>query len=863
MKRFTLILLIALIVTMASAQEMVRKMLPNGMEVIVKQNDTNSSAGVYCFVKTGSNFEEEFMGCGLSHYLEHLVSSGTNKFHTEDEYQDLYKKYGLMSNAYTSYFVTAYHLTGEATYVDSMITYISEMVSSCGLNQFEIDREKEVILKEIVMRSSPIRAKINQRGNEIFYSNSPMKNPVIGYVSLFKDVTRDDLVEYYNRHYVPNNMIFVVVGNIDVNATMTKIEDAFADFERARYNPVVINKQTAYPGNQMVVEEFETENPLVTMKYIIPGMTDYESRALTLAMHNLFGPRKAPIAFKLKEELKLVTSVNGYARPESKEMLPELNIYFSPIDPADINKIIKLIDDEIVIQLNKGLSEKRAQDYVGRYKAWSVMKSEKADSECNTIGLNMLSNGIPFTLEGEIEMMEDITVADMEDALRRFAIPKNRLAFCAVPMGAAELVTGSQTVLTEKSEFKRLIDNKNISLMIKENHKKPVIDVEINISTTTDFETKDNWNHFEAVADMLMRGSKKYDSLDLTEWFENHLAYPEVSISRYGIGIKFNCIKDDYPELQTILLGALNNPTFDENELELYRQDLRTSLKRAATDVGTAHRNFRNMTIYGDTKNGVSRKEVIESQLAMEKKDYQKIVKKYFHGQKLTIVYVGDITEAEAIENANELRDGISSKKISGKKEGIVIPKLDGTFENPYDFEQVNVDINIKAPKQTDEDYYAFFVMNRILSGSNGRLHEATRGTNNLAYFAYASYSGTPDYGFCRVTSQTSLDKKDQLIQTLQEQLDKMVNELVTEEEIALTVGEYEQQIKAMISDENIAGFIMNTELMGNRFEDKDKEIAKFKVVTPEQVKAVAGKYLDKRAVIVSFPNENVKKLVD
>jgi len=114
MKRFIFIIALILLSSEAAfAQDMLYKTLDNGMQVAIKKNTANNSAAVYGFVKTGSITEEEYLGCGISHYLEHVVSSGTTLHHTEAEYSGLYEKYGLMSNAYTSNEMTAYHLTGE------------------------------------------------------------------------------------------------------------------------------------------------------------------------------------------------------------------------------------------------------------------------------------------------------------------------------------------------------------------------------------------------------------------------------------------------------------------------------------------------------------------------------------------------------------------------------------------------------------------------------------------------------------------------------------------------------------------------------------------------------------------------------
>ena len=77
-----IIILLGLALTLV-AQEMLTKTLPNGMQVVVKKNTSNTSVGFFCFVKTGSIHEDEYLGKGLSHYLEHIVSGGSTKNHSE------------------------------------------------------------------------------------------------------------------------------------------------------------------------------------------------------------------------------------------------------------------------------------------------------------------------------------------------------------------------------------------------------------------------------------------------------------------------------------------------------------------------------------------------------------------------------------------------------------------------------------------------------------------------------------------------------------------------------------------------------------------------------------------------------------
>ena len=213
MKKILIINFLLLLIITLNANNMLQKVLPNGMQVVVKENRLNESVGFYCFVKTGSNNEGRFLGAGISHYLEHIVSSGSTKYRTEAEYQKLSQEMGALVNAYTSNVITAFHIEVGKQFEDLALEVISEQLTSSLCDSFEVAREKQVILKEIVMRSTSPMSKVYQRQNELVYPNSNNYYPVIGYPELFKTITRDELQEYYKERYAPNNMIFVVVLN--------------------------------------------------------------------------------------------------------------------------------------------------------------------------------------------------------------------------------------------------------------------------------------------------------------------------------------------------------------------------------------------------------------------------------------------------------------------------------------------------------------------------------------------------------------------------------------------------------------------------------------------------------------------------
>ena len=222
MKKIFFMIVYCLLFSSAFPNEILSKTLPNGMEVAVKENTNNTSVGFYCFVKTGSVNEGKYLGAGISHYLEHVVSSGTTKFRTEDDYEQLGKEMGALVNAYTSYEITAFHIIVDKQNQDEALKILSEQMQFCAFDSMEVAREKEVILKEIVMRSTPPRSKVHQRQRELVFSNSNRRYPIIGYTELFRTISRDELQDYYEQRYAPNNMVFVAVGDFESAEMMTE-----------------------------------------------------------------------------------------------------------------------------------------------------------------------------------------------------------------------------------------------------------------------------------------------------------------------------------------------------------------------------------------------------------------------------------------------------------------------------------------------------------------------------------------------------------------------------------------------------------------------------------------------------------------
>ncbi len=844
------------------ADEILQDQLPNGMEIVVKENTQNESVGFYCFVKTGSVNEGKYLGAGISHFLEHVVSSGTTEHRTEDEYQQLGKEMGAIINAYTNQFATAYHITVDKKFQDQALEILSEQMQSCVCDSFEVAREKEVILKEIVMRSTPPDAKVRQRHSELVYPNSNKRYPVIGYTELFKTITREELQDYYKKRYSPNNMIFVVVGNFEAAAMLKKVKMEFQDFPRRQLEPAYQPMQYQRAGSLEFIEEFEIKQPEVHITTLLPQEDFTDIEVLSAALNILFGKRKSPIRYKLVEELELVTHIYGYIYRRGNSPEAEMNIFFIPKNSQDVKKIVQIIDEEIEKFAEAGITEKQLQNYINRFKASELLHTPSVSNDANSIGWNMLTYGKPEIFGENLKILENATVSDLEYQLQKHLVPKNRVVFYALPEGDKALLDQTEQKIVEKSEITKTELKKDLTLIHKKSTEKPVVKGVIFFPLSTEFENSENIGSLSFMIDLMLQGSKNYESMDISEWLEDHAVSLYTRCNQHGTFIQFKCLKDDYSHLKKIIFDAIENPAFDEKELQLAKEKETTYFNRGQGRGSTHHRNFVNKKLYPNKKFSLSQKEIYDLKMELTSDDLHKLHQKFLKAPKLIVTLFGDLSKDKAESFAQEIYKNFPIKNISAEK-NIVQPLIqDSTFVNEYDFEEVNINLYCPAPVLNDPDFKSMNLISTLLSGYRGRLHEVTRGENDLAYYAFPHYHYNENSAKFYLTSQTSLDRKDELIQVLKNELEKLRTELVAEEELNLAIQELENMLKTSVNDNSLPYFTTHYEALGLGYDYLDNLKKYYSDVTPEDIQQVAQKYFQDITVIVSQPNKDVEMMV-
>jgi zinc protease len=200
---------------------LVRGTLANGLTYIIRPHrNPEGRVSIWLHVASGSLNETDATR-GLAHYLEHMAFNGSANFPPGSVvpfFQSLGLAFGRDQNAFTSFDQTTYQLTlptGGRDLIEKGFTFMADVAMRLGLEQAEIDSERQIILEEKRARSGPQQRVRDQIYERLAPESTFGRRLPIGAEETIKSVGREDFRDYYSRWYVPSNMTVIVVGDAD------------------------------------------------------------------------------------------------------------------------------------------------------------------------------------------------------------------------------------------------------------------------------------------------------------------------------------------------------------------------------------------------------------------------------------------------------------------------------------------------------------------------------------------------------------------------------------------------------------------------------------------------------------------------
>lgn len=245
--------------------------LDNGLEVVVIEDNRAPVVVQMLWYRTGSADEPRGKS-GIAHYLEHLMFKGTDEV-ASGEFSQIVTRQGGSDNAFTSWDYTAYFQRVAADRLDLMMKMEADRMRDLRLPEDEVVTELSVILEERNQRtdSSP-GALLGEQMRAAQYLNHPYGIPIIGWRHEMEGLTRQDALDFYARHYAPNNAILVVAGDTSPEEVRRLAERHYGPLEPSatvapRDRP---QEPPQLSPRRLTLEDSRVSEPYVTRTYLAP-----------------------------------------------------------------------------------------------------------------------------------------------------------------------------------------------------------------------------------------------------------------------------------------------------------------------------------------------------------------------------------------------------------------------------------------------------------------------------------------------------------------------------------------------------------------------------------------------------------------
>ena len=243
--------------------------LPNGMEVLLVEAPTPLVATLV-LVKTGSSDETE-ANAGVSHLLEHVLFDGTARRTKEELFREVYGMGGYL-NGFTTEEYTGFILMAHPDYLDTMFDIQSDILFHSLFDVGKLEVTKGVVIEEIRQALTNPSAREADLHKARLYRDTSYAHPVLGNEQVIRRLSRDEILTYYRAHYVPNNMVLVLIGPVGKQEALAKISQAF----RAEAPQVVASSAGALPTPpdrpKVYVEETPATRKKLLLSLIVPAM---------------------------------------------------------------------------------------------------------------------------------------------------------------------------------------------------------------------------------------------------------------------------------------------------------------------------------------------------------------------------------------------------------------------------------------------------------------------------------------------------------------------------------------------------------------------------------------------------------------
>ncbi len=406
--------------------------LENGLNVVTVPYDSPGLAAFYIVVRAGSRDEIEPGHTGFAHFFEHMMFRGTDKY-SKEKYSEILKSTGASANANTDNDRTLYHMTGDATKLETMFELEADRFMNLHYSVGDFKTEAGAVKGEYTKNSASPYVQLDEKISDAAFDKHTYKHTTMGF---FKDIVDmpnqyDYSIQFFNRFYRPEYCTIIVVGDVKPEQVNDLSQKYFGSWKHGDYVSKVDAEpaQTATRYTSVVVPNFP---PYLTLNYKGPAFSDtaMDMPALDVLSSILFS-EKSDLYNKLVLTEQKCREIGGYALDARDPGL--INISASLVDIKDM----QYVKDEFVKALEAAKStpvnDSTLAETKSHLKYSFAMSIDNPTSIAESLSHYVWLTGDPETLNHLYTLYDKVTAQDVMNVAKKYFVPTGLTVGTIVP----------------------------------------------------------------------------------------------------------------------------------------------------------------------------------------------------------------------------------------------------------------------------------------------------------------------------------------------------------------------------------------------------------------------------------------------
>ncbi len=831
-----------------------KRVLDNGLTLLVREDRRAPVVSVQAWVRAGSITEGRWLGAGLSHVLEHMLFKGTTQRGIAAIAQEVEDKGGYI-NAYTSFEHTVYYINMPAENWQTAVDILADCMMNATIPAEELAKEKEVILREMAMNQDDPTRRAGRLLWATAYTTHPYRHPVIGYPDIYNQTTRDDVVAYYKKFYVPNNITFVVVGDVVAADVEARLRESTRDFKMGALEPPFIPAEPPQLSTRCRFEEMPVQHSRLYLAWHIPAATHPDAYALDVLAIIAGQGKSSRLYQELRQRRGLVHQIDANSYTPAH---PGLFTVQALADAGHRDTAITAIREQMARFAREPVADDELRKAIKITLSSHLDKFKTMEGQASDLAYNDILTGDPNFAEQYLARIRQVTATDLQRVAARYFTDANLTITSLDPIGTAApqaaTAPAGADITIQKFEWPN-----GLRLLVREDPKLPTVDARVVFKGGVLAESPDNNGISKLTTRMLLKGTATRTAEEIATAIESVGGDIQYFAGHNSCGVSTHALSEDLPLAIELLADVLLHPAFPEETLGREREVQLAEIKAEQDQILPAAQQVLREALYAQHPYRLNVNGTAATVARLTRHDLEQFHRQLVVPSNLVVTVFGQV-------RADEVRQVIDKHFGALPAAPLRLPptkpeKLRATVRRQEikPKEQAVLLVGFPTADLYSPDRFALELLDEVYSGMGSRLFLRIREELGLAYYvgAYQLIGLEPGYlAFYAGTTPAQ-------VRTCERELFAELEKLQT---AGISAAELERAKNSLIGQrrvrlQNNAELGLQTaldELYGLGYDFYRQLESRYRAVTLDDIQRVARKYLASQphAVVVVRPAE-------